>query len=116
MRICFGFILALLPLTAIAVDYNCTYGNLERRIEIVYEPGLAVPCEVHYYRDANAPDEREVLWRAQNETGYCEARTEELVARLQNSGWQCLPTGAEHEDEDDGDESDDLAPSPPGIT
>lgn len=96
----------ILPLSAIAADYDCYYGNLHRQIEIIYEPGLAVPCEVHYYRDASDRDSREVLWRAQNESGYCEARTDELVAKLENLGWQCSVAGAE----DEADETDDLAP------
>lgn len=98
----------ILPISAVAADYDCHHGNLHRHIEIVYEPGLAVPCEVHYYRDASDRDNREVLWRAQNEAGYCEARTDELVAKLESMGWQCSVAGAD--DDDAGDETDDLAP------
>lgn len=100
-----GFCTALLlPAAAVATDYQCAYGDKQRRIEIVYEPGRAVPCEVHYYKDTEAPGEREVLWRAQNEAGYCEARTEELVARLRGHGWECEAAV------DAGDDSEDLAP------
>ena len=31
--------------------YQCTYGDLQRRVEIYYEAGVTVPCEVHYYKD-----------------------------------------------------------------
>ena len=69
--------------------YQCTYGDLQRRVEIFYEAGVTVPCEVHYYKDTEAPGEQQVLWRALNETGYCERKTEELIAKLQGWGWTC---------------------------
>jgi hypothetical protein len=69
--------------------YQCTHGDLVRRVEILTEPGLTVPCEVHYYKDTEAPGESQVLWSAQAQEGYCEAKTEEFVARLQGWGWSC---------------------------
>lgn len=69
--------------------YQCTYGDLQRRVEIFYETGVTVPCEVHYYKDTEAPGEQQVLWRALNESGYCERKTEELIARLRGRGWSC---------------------------
>ena len=69
--------------------YQCTMGELTRRIEIMHETGVTVPCEVHYYKDTEAPGERQVLWRAMNEEGYCEAKTTELVAKLTDMGWNC---------------------------
>ncbi len=69
--------------------YRCTNGDLVRRVQIVHETGAAVPCEVHYFKDTEAPGQREVLWRADNEAGYCEARTGELVANLESWGWRC---------------------------
>ena len=72
----------------------CKIGNIMRRVEIqYYEQEKAVPCEVHYYKDTEAPGEQQVLWRALNETGYCERKTEELIARLQGWGWTCGQTG-----------------------
>lgn len=75
-----------------SVGYDCSYGDLERRITVVHEPGVRVPCEVHYYRDMTVPDEYDVLWTALHEVGYCEARAEELSARLIDAGWQCDPS------------------------
>jgi len=72
-----------------AQSYHCSYGELQRRVEILYETGVTVPCEVHYYKDTEAPGERQVLWRALNETGYCERKTEEFIARLREMGWTC---------------------------
>lgn len=70
-------------------DYRCSYGDLQRRVVILYETGVTVPCEVHYYKDMEAPGAPQVLWRAMNESGYCERKTEEFIAGLQASGWDC---------------------------
>lgn len=70
-------------------NYRCSYGDLQRRVEILYETGVTVPCEVHYYKDTEAPGETQVLWRALNEAGYCERMAENFVGRLQDLGWSC---------------------------
>ena len=85
------------PGLAVAQDagkYQCTHGDLVRRVEILTEPGLTVPCEVHYYKDTEAPGESQVLWSAQAQEGYCEAKAEEFVARLQGWGWSCGASAA----------------------
>ena len=68
---------------------SCQMGELTRRVEIVSEPGRSVPCEVHYYKDSEAPGDRQVLWSAENQQGYCEQKTEEFVASLESWGWDC---------------------------
>lgn len=86
------FLAVILPNLALAQvpqKYRCTYGDLQRRVEILYETGVTVPCEVHYYKDTEAPGERQVLWRALNESGYCERMTEDFIAKLENLGWSC---------------------------
>jgi len=86
------FLLTVIPGAVLAQDatnYQCTYGDLTRRVAIVSEPGLAVPCEVHYYKDSEAPGEPQVLWRALNEEGYCEAKSKEFRAKLTGWGWSC---------------------------
>jgi hypothetical protein len=70
-------------------NYQCTNGELIRRVEIIYETGVAVPCEVHYHKDTEAPGERQVLWSAYNESGYCERKTREFIAQLEGWGWEC---------------------------
>jgi hypothetical protein len=87
----------VVPGIAIAQEagkYQCTHGDLVRRVEILTEPGLTVPCEVHYYKDTEAPGESQVLWSAQTQEGYCEAKAEEFVARLQGWGWSCGASAA----------------------
>ena len=76
--------------TALAQSgYECMSGNLVRRVEIVYSGEGAVPCSVQYVKETEAPGSSETLWDAQNESGYCEARAQELVTRLQSLGWSC---------------------------
>lgn len=70
-------------------NYQCTDGELIRRVEIIYETGVAVPCEVHYHKDTEAPGGRQVLWSAYNESGYCERKTREFIAQLEGWGWEC---------------------------
>lgn len=88
-------LIALLPGALLAqgsMNYECNYGELVRRVVVVHEPGVRVPCEVHYYKDIEAPGEHVVLWRALHEAGYCEARADELTARLTSLGWKCDPS------------------------
>lgn len=112
--------LSLLSVTALAqgqTSYQCTMGEMTRRVEIMHETGVSVPCEVHYYKDTEAPGERQVLWRAMNEEGYCEAKTTEFVARLSDMGWSCgmgsMPTEPAEMDDAEPEMMDDteaLAP------
>ena len=86
------FLLAMLPGLSLGLgsqNYLCVNGDLQRRVEIFYETGVTVPCEVHYYKDTEAPGETMVLWHAQNESGYCERKTQGFIAKLENMGWNC---------------------------
>ena len=90
----YAFLAVFLPGLALsqgAVSYQCSFENLQRRIEILTEPGVTVPCEVHYFKDSETPGEKQVLWTAASEEGYCEAKTEEFVAKLREWGWECGP-------------------------
>lgn len=91
----------------LATEYRCVQSEMVRRVQIVYEPGMAVPCEVHYYKDTEIPATHDVLWTAQHESGYCEARTEELIAKLRSYGWNCDETGNVPADDEAAGESDD---------
>ena len=82
----------LLPALAAAQDsgkYQCTYGDLQRRVEIAHEPGVEVPCSVHYFKDTEMPGEQQILWSAQNDAAYCQTKASELVAKLEGWGWDC---------------------------
>jgi len=118
---------ALVSLVSLSVsaqnppEYQCTQGALQRRVVIFYETGVTVPCEVQYFKDTEAPGEREVLWRASNQSGYCESQAETFVDRLEGLGWSCsaaVPAGNAGEagaDEEAApvDDTDNLAPATP---
>ena len=92
-----AFLAAMIPgltLGQSSQNYRCFNGELVRRVEIVYETGVAVPCEVLYYKDTEAPGERQVLWTAYNESGYCETKTREFIAQLEGWGWDCQQDAA----------------------
>ena len=113
-------IAVLIPGLTTAQDqnkYQCTMGDLNRRVEIVAEPGVSVPCEVHYYKDSEAPGEQQVLWRAMNEEGYCEAKARAFIASLGEMGWNCgqaaaaEPADQTSEQPPPSDDTADLAPA-----
>jgi len=90
-------------------SFQCRSGELTRRIEVFYEAGVSVPCEVHYYKDTESPGEREVLWRAMNQEGYCESQAAAFVEKLEGMGWSC--NAAVADDADTADDTDALAPA-----
>lgn len=104
-----------------ASEYQCTQGTLQRRLVIVYETGATVPCEVQYFKDTEAPGEHEVLWRALNQSGYCESQAEAFVEELGSWGWSCsaaVPAGTAGDSDADEetppvDDTDNLAPAAP---
>lgn len=116
---------SLLPLTAGAqggTEYQCIQGDLQRRVVIFYETGVAVPCEVQYFKDTEAPGERAVLWRAQNQSGYCESQAEAFVEQLEGWGWSCSVAAPaenagdtpETDTPEPLDDTENLAPATPG--
>ncbi len=73
---------------AIATEYLCRDGNIERRISVEYEhKGWKVPCKVKY--DKSSEGVIDYPWSAETTVGYCEDRAEFLAAKLENWGWVC---------------------------
>lgn len=96
-RLCIALSALLLPVALFAQnpsDFECSFGDLDRRLVIVSEPGVSVPCEVHYYKDDESPGEHQVLWRATNEAGYCERQADQFKLKLIEWGWTCTDTPA----------------------
>ncbi len=100
----------LIPLSVSAQNapgYRCVLEDLQRRVVIFYETGVVVPCEVHYFKDTEAPGEREVLWRALNESGYCESQAQAFIEKLEGWGWACNAAAPDEAVDD----TEDLAPA-----
>lgn len=94
-QICVALSGLLLPAILFAQnpsDFECSFGDLDRRLVIVSEPGVSVPCEVHYYKEDEAPGQQQVLWRATNEAGYCERQADQFKLKLIEWGWTCNDT------------------------
>lgn len=75
-------------------SYVCTYDDMQRRIEILTEPGVTVPCQVQYYKDTELPGEVHTLWTANSDAAYCDTKAQEFVAKLEGWGWSCAAGGA----------------------
>lgn len=105
----------VLPGLAAAQDaekYQCSYADMQRRVEIYHEPGVNVPCEVHYYKDSEMPGERQVLWSAQSESGYCERKASEFIVKLEGWGWDCGEGAAAAGNAADAPDAPDAADTP----
>jgi hypothetical protein len=71
-------------------DVRCTMSDEVRRVLTMHETDAPVPCTVRYRKETEAPGApAEVLWSAENEAGFCEARAAEFVERLESWGWRC---------------------------
>jgi hypothetical protein len=69
------------------VEYKCAHEMIMRSVAVQYEdPDHRVPCEVVYHKPPRSPT---VLWQAQAQVDFCERRAEELVRRLERSGYSC---------------------------
>jgi len=76
------------------VNYVCTNDAAVRKIDVVYTGTNGdVLCEVQYTKSGSP----EVLWNAQSEAGYCEARAAEFVVKHEGWGWTCLEQKASSE-------------------
>lgn len=70
-------------------SYECSLDGKQRRVVILTEPGVTVPCQVQYHKDTEMPGEVQTLWTASSDAGYCESRAKEFVAKLEEWGWAC---------------------------
>ncbi len=84
-----GALIAFGCQAALAKSVTCTMASLKRTVELSYETaGQPVPCEVRYAKRSEGFG-WQVLWRAEHEAGYCEARFDEFVDKLAGFGWSC---------------------------
>ncbi|MGH1486599.1 MAG: hypothetical protein ACRBCI_10295 [Cellvibrionaceae bacterium] len=66
--------------------YICLFNGDERMIKVAYTySDSTVPCEVIYEKNTGS----QVLWSAQSEAGYCEAKAVAFVEKQRGWGWDC---------------------------
>ena len=68
-----------------APSYECVNGASTRRVEVAFPAAGETRCEVRYYKDGAS----QVLWSADVESGYCETKARDFIAKLQDAGWSC---------------------------
>lgn len=78
------------------LSYDCTADDgSTRQIEsLAYCSNERPPpgqdaCRVEYTKDGDT----EILWRARNDPSYCQPKVEELIGKLEASGFSCAVTG-----------------------
>ena len=91
------FLMTFGAVTAHSADKSqstCTSGDLVRRVVVeVGDLSTALPCEVVYWKDSEAPGVRRVLWNARTDASYCDAKAAGLVDKLASAGWNCSGDG-----------------------
>ncbi|MGH6900636.1 MAG: hypothetical protein ACREJ5_29475, partial [Geminicoccaceae bacterium] len=74
----------------LAAEFQCRHGDLLRRVEVnTGDAARDAACEVRYWRDALAPGDGKVLWRANQDIDFCDAKARDLLGRLEAGGWSC---------------------------
>ncbi len=72
------------------VQTSCTKGDLVRRVAVLeHSLSSGLSCEVVYWKETEAPGEREVLWTAKQDAGYCYSKAITFASRLKSLGWSC---------------------------
>jgi hypothetical protein len=77
-----------LPTTATAESWICEHGNLIREINVERATSNPVPCSVVYDK-ASEGFGADVLWTANADVAYCDAKADGLAGKLNDLGWSC---------------------------
>ncbi|MGD2161413.1 MAG: hypothetical protein PVG94_09550 [Gammaproteobacteria bacterium] len=78
----------LAPSGVYADSWSCMRDENIREVIIEYPESGQLPCKVIYNKPTEGFETR-VLWRADNEEGFCKEKANELVAKLESLGWKC---------------------------
>lgn len=82
----------LLSVSADAKDFTCRDALDKVRIRIeVDDQQTGLPCRVLF---ESSPTDRQVLWRAQRDAGFCERKMQNLLTWFTKEGWRCSPRSA----------------------
>ena len=81
---------ALLAATQIAHagSWVCEYSDFVREIKVERPSGAPAPCSVVYNKDSEGQGSS-VLWSAENDGPYCDAKADGLAEKLKGYGWTC---------------------------
>ncbi len=71
-------------------QFACLREEMTRLVYLEYSDVVGEPpCSVVYEKGPPGQPTREVLWRAENTQGYCEAQARAFVEKLRKSNWKC---------------------------
>lgn len=79
------------PFTAYADSWSCRQVNNVREVHIERTTPNPVPCQI-VYRKLTEGVEDQVLWSAEFDPNYCDARAREFISKLESFGWVCVET------------------------
>ena len=79
--------LAVAP-AASAESWICEHSTLVREINVERATADPAPCSVAYNKQSEGKGVK-ILWSAQNDGSYCDAKADGLAEKLQGMGWSC---------------------------
>ena len=79
---------SILPTAANAESWICDHGNLIREISVERATTEPVPCSVNYNKESEGLGSS-VLWTANADGSYCDAKANGLAEKLEGLGWSC---------------------------
>jgi hypothetical protein len=71
-----------------ANSWICEHGTLVREIKVERASNAPAPCQVVYNKDSEGQGSS-VLWSAENDGAYCDAKADGLADKLKGYGWTC---------------------------
>lgn len=77
-----------LPTTANAESWICESANLIREINVEREATGSAACSVAYNKETEGLGST-ILWTAQFDAAYCDAKANGLAEKLKGLGWSC---------------------------
>ena len=77
-----------LPTAANAESWICEHSNLIREINVQREATDPAPCSVVYNKETEGQGAK-VLWTANTDGAYCDAKANGLAEKLKGFGWSC---------------------------
>jgi len=85
IKLALSLIIAAATSTVQAESTTCTFGEKQRKIEVVYPENSDAVCEVQYTKDGNI----KVLWSARADRSYCTPKAATFIEKQRGWGWQC---------------------------
>ena len=92
------------PAAGYADSWSCSKGNDVREVHVERTTSNPVPCNVTY-RKLTEGVEDQVLWNAQHDAGYCDAKAREFILKLESYGWVCAETIRDESNVTEGDDN-----------